>query len=146
MSRWLEDADEVSDSGIFDPLCVQRSAPLDDEEAAMVEALCQEATPGPLVIDDEAQGEGAVVVGLPDGRMIVSLTAPVEQTLDESATRANAELICKARYLLLRLLRDRQQWQQQRESLLKKIRTLEAGLRQEETTAAQPEPSRTRPR
>ncbi len=128
MSTWRGDPDEVGHSGIFDPLCIERSSPLDDDEAAMVEALCQAATPGPLVVDDEAEGEGAVVVSLPDGRMIVSLTAAVEQTHDEAASHANAQLICKARYLLLRLLRDRQQWNEQREFLLERIRTLETAL------------------
>ncbi len=87
----------------FDPLCIERSAPLDDEEAAAVEALCLAATPGPLVTDNEVEGDGAVVVTLPDGQMIVSLTASIEYTEDEGVTRANAELICKARYYLLRL-------------------------------------------
>ena len=60
--------------------------------------------------------------------MIVSLTAGVNQTEDEDLTHANAELICKARYALLRLLRDRQQWQAEKEHLLERIRTLEAAL------------------
>ena len=128
MSRWHEDLTEMSDSGIFDPLCVERSAPMDDEEAALIEALCQAATPGPLVVDDQHEGEGAVVVSLPDGRMIVSLTAGVNQTEDEDLTHANAELICKARYALLRLLRDRQQWKAEQKHLLERIRTLEAAL------------------
>ena len=64
MSSWHGDPDEVGTSGFFDPLCIERSAPVDDEEAALAEALCQAATPGPLVIDDEVEGEGAVVVCL----------------------------------------------------------------------------------
>ena len=137
MTRWREDLDELSDSAIFDPLSVERSAPMDDEEAALVEALCQAATPGPLVIDDQVEGEGAVVVSLPDGRLIVSLTAPVEQTEADGAAHANAELICKARYLLLRLLRDRQQWKEERDFLLERIRTLEAALGTDEDSLGQ---------
>jgi hypothetical protein len=128
MTSWHGHLDEIGHSHVFDPLCIERSAPLDDDEAALVEALCQTATPGPLVIDDEVEGEGAVVVCLPDGRMIVSLTAAVEQAHDEAVAHANAQLICKARYLLLRLLRDRQQWKEERELLLDRIRTLEAAL------------------
>jgi hypothetical protein len=46
---------------------------MDDEEAALVEALCQAAAPGSLVIGDEGEGEGAAVVSLSDGkRMAVS--------------------------------------------------------------------------
>lgn len=134
---WHSDPDEVGHSGIFDPLCIERSAPMDDEEATLVEALCQASTPGPLVVDDEVEGEGAVVVSLPDGRLIVSLTATVEHTKDEANTHANAQLICKARYLLLRLLRDRQQWKEQREFLLARIRTLEAALGIEKDAAVQ---------
>lgn len=128
MSYWHESLDELDPSIAFDPLSVQRSAPVEDEEAAMVEALCLAATPGPLVVDDETDGEGAVVVSLPDGRLIVSMTAPVAQTDDAAVTLANAQLICKSRHLLLRLLRDRQQWKQQREFLQGRIRTLEAAL------------------
>ena len=90
MNPWHEDPDELDHRGVFDPLCVERSAPIEDEEAAMVEALCQAATPGPLVVDDEVEGEGAVVVSLPDGRLIVSLTVPVEHTQGEEVSRANA--------------------------------------------------------
>lgn len=128
MSSWRADPDEVGQSDSFDPLCIERSAPIDDEEAALVEELCRAATPGPLVVDDGVEGEGAPVVSLPDGRLIVSLTAPVEHIKDEAVAHANAELICKARYLLLRLLRDRQQWKAQREALLGRIRRLEAAL------------------
>jgi len=113
---------------MFDPLYIERSAPIDDDEAALIETLCQSATPGPLVIDDDVGGEGALVASLPDGQMIVSLTAPVEHTEDEEAARANAELICKARYLLLRLLRDRRQWSEDREKLLGRIEELEHEL------------------
>jgi len=128
MSSWHSDPEDVGTSGFFDPLCIERSAPMDDDEAAIIEALCQAATPGPLVVDDGVEGEGAPVVSLPDGRMIVSLTAAVEQVRDEVATHANAELICKARYLVLRLLRDRQQWKEQQEFLMERISALEAAL------------------
>ncbi|NIP87091.1 MAG: hypothetical protein GTO03_16625, partial [Planctomycetales bacterium] len=59
------------------------------------------------------------------------LAAPIGQTHDEAAADANAQLICRARYLLLRLLRDRRQWQRERESLLERIRHLEAALQAE---------------
>jgi len=132
MSLWYERSEEQDGADFFDPLCIERSPPMNDEEAELVEALCQAATPGPLVVDDEAEGEGAVVVCMPDGRLIVSLTASVDHTEDETATQANAELFCKARFLLLRLLRDRQQWKEQREFLLQRIRTLEAALKSEQ--------------
>jgi hypothetical protein len=132
MTRWHHSAEELDRGDMFDPLCVERSAPLKDEEAAAIEALCHAATPGPLVVDDEAEGDAAPVVSLPDGRMIVSLTAGVGHVHDDATTDANAQLICKARYLLLRLLRDREQWKQQRECLLEKIRTLHTELGRED--------------
>ncbi len=124
MARWYQ---ELAES---DPLCVERSAPVDDGEAAAIEALCQEATPGPLVLDDDedATGDGAPVVTLPDGRVVVSQTATVESLADSSVVDANAALICKARLYLLRLLRDRQQWLSEREALLDRIAELEARL------------------
>jgi len=131
MSRWREHSDGLDQSKMFDPLCVERSAPMDDEEAELVKALCQSATPGPLVIDDETEGEGAVVATLPDGRHIVSLTASVQHIQDRAAIEANARLICKAKNLLLRLLRDRQQWRHQQEFLQERVRTLETALESE---------------
>ncbi len=121
MTRWYQ---ELAES---DPLCVERSAPVDDNEAAAVEALCQAATPGPLVLDDDdnAEGDGAPVVTLPDGRVVVSRTATVESLADPAVIDANAALICKARYYLLRLLRDRQQWQSERQELLARLAELE---------------------
>jgi len=128
MNRWHDNPDGLDHGDIFDPLCVERSAPMDDGEAELIKALCQSATPGPLVIDDEAEGEGAIVATLPDGRMIVSLTASVEHTDDFGAIEANAQLICKSRNMVLRLLRDRQQWKAQREFLQQRIHTLETAL------------------
>jgi len=146
MNRWHEEVDDINASDIFDPLCVERSAPMEDEEAALVEALCHAATPGPLVVDDNVEGDAAVVVSLPDGRLIVSLTASVDQTEAEGVSYANAELICKARYLLLRLLRDRQQWKQEREFLMQRIRTLETALKAENNLDGHSEPVHARPR
>lgn len=137
MGTWREHEDGLDSECIFDPLCVERSAPIDDEEASLIEALCQASTPGPLVVDDDASGEGAVVATLPDSRMIVSLTAGVEHTETGGTIDANAELLCKARYLLLRLLRDRQQWKEEKEFLVQRIRTLEV-LLESETSQARP--------
>ena len=119
--------DPLRDSDIFDPLRVQRSASISEQEAANIEALCQAATAGPLLTDDQTEGDGVVVASLPDGRHIVSLTAqcPGEHRF---AAEADAQLICKARYLLLRMLRDRDRWQAERRRLCERIRALEAAL------------------
>jgi len=137
MNRWHDNSDGLDHGDIFDPLCVERSPPMSDDEAELIEALCLAATPGPLVVDDEAEGEGAVVVSLPDGRLIVSLTAGVQHSDDHSHCEANAQLICKARNLLLRLLRDRQRWQSELKFLTERIRTLETLVESERTGAAE---------
>ncbi|MDY0168088.1 MAG: hypothetical protein RBS80_16185 [Thermoguttaceae bacterium] len=125
MTSWYRELAESEGAG-YDPLCVERSAPIDDDEAAAIEALCHTATPGPLVLDDATDGDGAPMVTLPDGRVVISRTAAVESLADPAVISANAELICKARYYLLRLLRDRQQWQSERQELLDRIAELEA--------------------
>jgi len=53
--------------------------------------------------------------------MVVSLTAPIEKGADGEATEANIELLSKARYWLLCLLRDRSRWQAEREELLDRL-------------------------
>ncbi len=119
------DEDFFADIDLFDPLRIERSTPIEDEEAALVEAICQEATPGPMLIDDDATGEGFVVATLPDGRHIISLACDSPDDSRQTA-EANAQLICRSRYLLLRLLRDRLRWQRERETLLDRIAVLEA--------------------
>lgn len=117
------------DDGPFDPLQVERSRPVDDEEAKQWEIVCQTASPGPLVLDDQADGGGMVVAILPDGRRLIS-RAPVGSPLDAMcASEANTELICHARFWLLRLLRDRQQSRHREESLRRKVEELRTRLR-----------------
>ncbi len=130
MSGWQERGDGLDSSLLFDPLCVERSEQVSDEEAAQIEAICQAATPGPMVLDDQAGGEGSMVASLPDGRTIVSLTthAAYSEAERAAAIEANARLICKARYFLLRLLRDRERWQEERAALLDRLGALEAEL------------------
>ena len=125
MSSWIEECSERDP--LLDPLRAVRSTPVKDEEANCLEELCESATPGPLLIDDEADGEGVIVATLPDGRHIISLS--VDTIADEEVTvQANARLICHARYVLQRLLRDRSRWQREREGLLERIEALEAAL------------------
>ena len=123
--------------GLIDPLRVERSAPVREEEAAWLERICEAATPGPLLVDDAADGSGVVVATLPDGRSIVSLS-PEAALDDEEALRANAQLICQARYMLLRLLRERDRWQTEREELLNRIAVLETVLEQQEPPKPRP--------
>jgi len=121
-------SEAIDRADVFDPLCVERSAPLSDEEAGQIERFCRNATPGPFVVDDEVDGDAAVMAELPDGRLIVSLASSLGHAEDDDVINANAELICKARYLLLRLLRDRSKWQEDRRDMEARIQHLESLL------------------
>ena len=131
MDPWDEECLHIGldDAELFGPRPVEPNGSLRPEELADVESLCETATCGPLLIDDHMTGEGVVVATLPDGRHIISLTS--DKPSDDPATiRANARLICQARGLLLRLLRDRDRWQVERDELLAKLDSLESALEQ----------------
>lgn len=148
---WRLEDDCFPDGDGFDPHLV-RSRPVDDEEADLIEAICQAATPGPLATDEVSNGGGVLVATLPDGRNIVSLRTMLGgPAVSRTTTAANAQLICEARCLLLRLLRDRQQWSRREECLLEEIRLLEDQLERgyeavddAEWPAEDPAPSRPR--
>ena len=126
----IRDDDFFQDSDVSDPLSIERGPPMDDGEAAVIEALCLAATPGPLMTDDAAEGQGVVVATLPDGRHIVSIASEVSVIDAQTTAEANIQLLCRARHLVLRLLRDRRR-------LLDRIRELE-GTGQVPSTAAYP--------
>lgn len=120
---------EFLDGDLHDPLRVERSAPVTDEEAALIEEVCQLATPGPFVTDEETDIPGALIATLPDGRNIISLSTPCPQgdgCVEHTSVEANARLICRSRFMLLRLLRDRESWWAERAELLDRIRSLES--------------------
>jgi hypothetical protein len=120
---WFEH--DSFDDSFFDPLQVERSRPVADEEARQWEIVCQTASPGPLMDDDKTDGSGMLVAMLPDGRQLVS-TAPTGSALDAMCVaEANAELICHAKLWILRLLRDREHSRQREEMLLARIAKLE---------------------
>jgi hypothetical protein len=124
------DRDSFDDS-FFDPLQIQRSRPVTDEEAAQWETVCQAASPGPLVADDRNDGSGVLVVTLPNGQRLVS-TALAGSPLDAMcAAEANAELICHARLWILRLLRDREQAHNREQMLLQQLNELQAAAARE---------------
>ena len=131
MDPWDEECLHIGleDVELFGPRPVDPNGSMRPEELADLEALCEAATCGPLLIDDHMTGEGVVMATLPDGRHIISLTS--DKPSDDPATiRANARLICQARGLLLRLLRDRDRWQVERDKLLAKLDSLESALEQ----------------
>ena len=127
MKPWDEDCLHLGfdDSEQFDPLMASGSLPLTEVDICSIRTLCEAATPGPLLIDDQTTGEGAVVATLPDGRHIVSL-APDASSDDPATVEANARLIRQARCLLLRLLRERDRWQLERSELLARLRAWES--------------------
>jgi hypothetical protein len=128
MNAWYDEPEVPGNVDLCDPLQVERAAPITDEEAATIEELCEAATPGPLVIDDVANGEGIVVATLPDGRHLISRVVSHDPEENAQQLEANARLMCRARCYLLRLVRDRQRWQRTKERLLERISALEATL------------------
>jgi hypothetical protein len=98
--------------------------PFEDEDAEALKTLCLSATPGPLIVTEVVDGDGAIVATLPDGSHIVGLAVPIERTHDVLAIEANGKLICQARDLLLQLLHCREQWKRQEELLKAQIRVL----------------------
>ena len=136
MTRFWDVHPETAE--VFDPLYLERSPPLSDDEAEAVRQLCESTTPGPLLTDEETDELGAVVATLPDGRSILSLgvEAAADEVEDAATIEANARLFCRARYYLLRLLRDRERCNQQREQLEEEVAQLRALLPHE----ALPEP------
>jgi len=147
----LEDEDPFVD-GDSVILHMVRSRPVDDDEAELIEAICQAATPGPLVADEVSNGGGMLVATLPDGRNIVSLsTMTGGPARSRTFAAANAQLICEARSLLLRLLRDRRRWRRREKCLLEEIRLLEDQLERrseavDEADWPAEDPSPSRPR
>ena len=130
--RWWE-IEDFDDCDMFDPVRVERSPKVEDTEAAVFEAICHSASPGPFVIDDQADGEGTVVASLPDGRLIVSIGAAQPSEEDgEIQAEANARLFCEARCMILRLLRDRERWYERERDLLDRIAVLEDRLAKRE--------------
>jgi hypothetical protein len=125
MRWWDEECFDEFD--VADPMEHERIVPVDDEEAERFEAICRAATPGPLVIDDQSEGDGVLVATLPDGRLIVS-----QRSLDEreshAAIDANAQLICRARCMVLRMVHDRLCWHEREQQLIEKIQRLESEL------------------
>ncbi len=133
--RWWE-IEDFDDCDIFDPVRVERSPIVEDTEAAVFEAICHSASPGPFMIDDQAGGEGIVVATLPDGRLIVSIGAaqPAEED-GEIQAEANARLFCEARCMILRLLRDRERCYEKERDLVDRIAVLESRLTKLERNA-----------
>jgi len=140
--RWWDE--EWGESVLSESLLLGQGGPIGDEEAERFEAICRAATPGPLVIDDRSDGSGVVVASLPDGRHVVSHSEQMASQADAEATaEANAGLICRARCMVLRLLRDRQHWRQREKDLLERVRLLEAELQRQRDMLDRPEWDRT---
>jgi hypothetical protein len=135
--RW-RDVECFEGDDRFDPLYLVRSRPVEDEEADLIEAICRAATPGPWVVDDATEGCGTLVATLADGRNVVSVRPP-ESCLDGawSAAVANAQLICEARCVVLRLVRDRRRWKRREKRLREKIEQLQEQLERQSESLEQ---------
>ncbi len=129
---WPWDEDSHDELEALDPLRIERTPPITDDEAVVLEEICLAATPGPLVPDDMSDGDGTLVCTLPDGRHLVSVQAVRGEPDDaQAAAVANAQLISEARSVILRLLRDRTRAKRRERQLRERIRRLEQQLAQQ---------------
>lgn len=127
MRWWTEECFEELD--VADPLRDERIEPLEDDEAARLEELCQAAVPGRVVIDDRSDGTGFVLATLPDGRHIVHQGPALGDAEEiQAASEATIELMCRARCMVRRMLHDRRARIEQEERLREKLRDLETEL------------------
>jgi len=136
MRWWDEECIDDEDSVITDPLLIERSKPVTDEEARDFEEMAQASTPGPLVVDDKSEGGDTVIASLPHGHSVVSQGEKVVTPADAvAAAKANAELICRARCIILRLLRDRRHAKRREQALRQRIEFLESEIERRQQMA-----------
>ena len=128
MSFWRDDVEPFEGDGPHDSVLIETARPLRDDEVEKLNALCEEAAPGPFVIGDAVDGEGVLIATLSDGRQVVCRKFGFGHRLPRRAVDATAQLFCQARHLLLRLLEDRkeckaqrEQWDQERRQMLNEI-------------------------
>ena len=135
MSHWCDDIEPFEGDGPHDSVLIESPRPVRDDEVQQLEALCEDAAPGPFVVGDAADGEGLVIATLLDGRQVISRKFGFGHRLPHHAIEATVRLFCQARHLLLRLLEDRKElkaqqgrWRQERQQLLAQIAELQRKL------------------
>lgn len=128
MSFWRDDVEPFEGDGPHDSVLIETVRPLRDDQVEQLEALCEEAAPGPFVIGDAVDGEGVLIATLSDGRQVVCRKFGFGHRLPRQAVDATARLFCQARHLLLRLLEDRKEWKAQREQWNQERRQLLAEI------------------
>ncbi len=101
---------------------------LTSEQIERIRQLLQRAS-GSLVLDDQTDGDGAVVATLSNGRHLVTLSVPLGTRIDPATEEANAELFCHARYIIARLLRDREALLEENARLRQRLTELEGLVR-----------------
>jgi hypothetical protein len=133
MRWWAREGFDEFD--MVDPLLLDRPVPVEDAEVDRMETLCRAATPGSLVMDDQSDGGGELIATLPDGRLIVSERGEVLGDEEHRASvEANAQLICRARSIVLRMVHDRRCWRQREQQMLQRIEELERQLGRDRVT------------
>ena len=112
-----------------DPSWVE-SQVLTEEQVGRIRQLLARAS-GAIVLDDHADGHGAVVATLSNGRHLISLEVPLGSKIDPAAEEANAELFGHARAIIARLLRDRELILQENARLRRQVEELSALVREQ---------------
>ncbi len=101
---------------------------LSEEQIQRIKEVVEQAS-AQVVLDDEADGDGAVVATMSNGRHLITLALPLGDRIDPATAEADALLFCHARQVITRLLQDRECLLEENARLRQRIAELEGLLR-----------------
>ncbi len=98
---------------------------LSQEQIQRIKEVLQRAS-ACVVLDDDADGDGAVVATMSDGRHLITLALPLGGRIDPATAEADALLFCHARAVISRLLQDREYLLEENARLRQRLAELES--------------------
>ncbi len=103
---------------------------LSEEQIQRIKEVLEQASAS-VVLDEDADGDGAVVATMSDGRHLITLALPLGGRIDPATAEADALLFCHARTVIYRLLQDREYLLEENDRLRQRIAELESLLREQ---------------
>ncbi len=103
---------------------------LSQEQIQRIKEVLEQASAS-VVLDEDADGDGAVVATLSDGRHLITLALPLGGRIDPATAEADALLFCHARTVISRLLQDREYLLEENTRLRQRIAELESLLQEQ---------------
>lgn len=97
---------------------------LNQEQIQRIKEVLQRASAS-VVLDEDADGDGAVVATMSDGRHLITLALPLGGRIDPATAEADALLFCHARAVISRLLQDREYLLEENAQLRQRLAELE---------------------